>query len=315
MEDGSKINIFNNPSLKGIKSRPLEAITSLILFAVLFIIDLLLSLISVDAQGMHFTIDNIGIKSAMTAVFAVLGVSMSFTMRINARARFDDLNDTKGLKIELDKYNKIDRITAQKYLNNLQLKEYKEHKENALKRIYDYVKDYIPQPTYHYNRKYSKDINKVIKAFYLINPKKDTIDGLLNPLQVEFVQNDYIYALPESRSERDKKWLLKKGISKFLKMFFVIGLAGEITSTIIMTGEIMSTIIRILVTVFTCAYAYTTEFKTCNCVDKTRLNKSIDILKKIEHLMQTQPLDEESRPKVTQPTDEINPEISLSPAD
>lgn len=303
-----------NGSGKPLKSRTLESVTSIILFVILFAVNLLLSLISVDAQGIHFTVDNIGIKSAMTGIYSVLAVSMSYTIRIYARAKFDDLEETKKLKEQLDTHNTIDRIVAQKYLRRGQLKEYEEAKSDALKEIRKYVKDYEPKPAYHHCWKYSGDINKIIKEYYLIEPANDTVDGLLNPLQVETVRKSGIYWLPEDRKERDKKWLRRKSVKKFLGMFCVIGLAGEVTSTIIMAGDIMSTFIRILATVFTCVYAYIVEFRTCNSNDKERLNKSLSIITDIEHQMETQPLDEKVIPETEspQPSEAIKPEMAVA---
>lgn len=266
---------------KDTKNKPLEVIFGTIMFSALFLIMVLLSLVSVDAQGIHITVENIGVKSFMSGVYAILAVAMAYSMRINARGKFDNLETTTKLNTELDKYSDIDRIKAQKKLEEMQKTEYKDLRSQALETIRLYVKGYEPKPSYHYNKEYSRDINKVIKRYYNIKMPKDTIYDILNPLKVDDEKLTGMCYMPESRSVRDKKWLKRKSVIKGIQMFVIVGLAGEIVTTLIMSGEILGTIIRLAVVVGNCLYTYIREYNTCTIKDTARINRSLTLLKNI----------------------------------
>jgi hypothetical protein len=281
MEDKDIVGLLGSFKNKT-QGKPLEIVFGSIMFGVLFAIMVLLSLVSVDAQGINITVENIGVKSFMSAVYSILAVAMAYSMRITARGKYDNLESTIALNAKLDEYSNIDRIKAQKKLEELQKAEYKELRKQALETIRLYVKDYEPKPSYHYNRKYSKDINKVIKVYYNIKMPKDTIYDILNPLRVDDEQLGGMCSMPDSRSVRDKKWLKRKSLIKAAQMFVIVGLAGEIVTTFIMSGEILGTLIRLAVVVGNCLYTYIREYNTCNTKDTARINRSLTLLKTIQ---------------------------------
>jgi hypothetical protein len=281
MEDKDIVGLLGSFKNKT-QGKPLEIVFGSIMFGVLFAIMVLLSLVSVDAQGIHITVENIGVKSFMSAVYSILAVAMAYSMRITARGKYDNLESTIALNAKLDEYSNIDRIKAQKKLEELQKAEYKELRKQALETIRLYVKDYEPKPSYHYNRKYSKDINKLIRVYYKIKMPKDTIYDILNPLRVDDEQLGGMCSMPDSRSVRDKKWLKRKSLIKAAQMFVIVGLAGEIVTTLIMTGEILGTLIRLAVVVGNCLYTYIREYNTCNIKDTARINRSLTLLKHIQ---------------------------------
>lgn len=281
MEDKDIVGLLGSFKKKK-QGKPLEIVFGSIMFGVLFAIMVLLSLVSVDAQGIHITVENIGVKSYMSAVYSILAVAMAYSMRINARGKYDNLESTITLNAKLDEYSNIDRIKAQKKLEELQKAEYKELRKQALETIRFYVKDYEPKPSYHYNRKYSKDINKLIRVYYKIKMPKDTIYDILNPLRVDDEKLSGMCFMPESRSVRDKKWLKRKSLIKAAQMFVIVGLAGEIVTTLIMSGEILGTLIRLAVVVGNCLYTYIREYNTCNTKDTARINRSLTLLKHIQ---------------------------------
>ncbi len=280
MEDRDIMGLFSK--FKDEKNKPLEVVFGTIMFFVLFVIMVLLSLVSVDAQGMHITVENIGVKSFMSGVYAVLAVAMAYSMRINARGKYDNLDTTITLNKHLDEYSNLDRIKAQQQLELLQKKEYDDLRNHALSNIRLYVKDYEPKPSYHFNRKYSRDINRVIKLYYNIKMPKETIYDILNPLKVDDEHLTGMCYMPESRSVRDKKWLKRKSLFKGLQMFVIVGLAGEIVTTLIMSGEILGTIIRLAVVIGNCLYSYIREYDTCATKDTARINRSLTLLKSIK---------------------------------